>query len=776
MCLHQKHTTTDALLHRPHAKYTRHRTVHSLLGRTAVTFSLLLTAASASLQAAGNPVPTSSDFYVSPTGNDANAGDGSAPLATIGKAKELAALWIHQVDGGGAFINNQATIYLKDGTHKLVSPAANPLAPGLEITSADTRPGARITFRNAPDATAVINGALEFVADNTADTGTWQTVQIQAYNGGNATNSTFVGYTTVNVQKFVFSGALRAELAARIAALRAARVNGTAFCFTELYFNGERKVRARHPNKRAIPVNTETFTFATPTPHINFDQRWFEQTPGGVTTDLDAADLYDSGKTEVIFTHNWQWVRALITDAVVVHPIYSGLTTTRTKAHLGALENPGGIYNESGRLGDVANVSSISGSASGEPNWDRLRFENNKKFVDLADEWYFDDDEIALYFLPNATDAPLLTTAKFQIPVTYRLISVTGTEANPATGVEFIGDGTGDFDKTSTYRLQFEMSAWKYDNNRGNSEYYSARHAGYTQLGAIDGIYLDGFKLAYCKLSRFGAAGVSLGGNRLWAKGQDDRNDYDHQPRGSTKNVIIDNNWITDGGGIGIRVDHYPRMTTPLGFAEPDNNQITSNWVTSLSGLYTATGGVIPFASATFGDASGITVPHGINTLITDNSIDDMPFVGITTGWGCFRTTDENIQIRRNGVVRTMRKMADGGAIYTGGGRGTTIANNTIWYTACDNWTVGRDVDAVAAGNPSPPILVDLYFDLTSQLFTVSSNGMPATMTLSKIKYDRNSHTFTNQTGTLYYTPGVATSIDCTMDTENGTGGCCGTP
>jgi len=55
-----------------------------------IATGVFLTSLPSLLMGAGNPVPTSGTFYVAPTGSDTANGDITAPLASLGKAKELA--------------------------------------------------------------------------------------------------------------------------------------------------------------------------------------------------------------------------------------------------------------------------------------------------------------------------------------------------------------------------------------------------------------------------------------------------------------------------------------------------------------------------------------------------------------------------------------------------------------------------------------------------------------------------------------------------------------
>jgi hypothetical protein len=722
---------------------------------------LFLAALPSALHGSGNPVPISSDFYVSPTGNDSANGDSTAPLATLGKAKELAVAWIHQTDGSGNFINPAADIYLKAGRHALVSPAANPTAPGLEFTPADTRSGATITFRNAPGETAIIHGALEFVASNGPETGTWTPVTMDVYNGGTTTTSPPAPMISVNIQKYVFAGALRTELQTRIANLRAAGVNGGHFCFTELYVEDTRKTRARQPNARPLFADTRRFTvapgndpLANAQPVVRIDQRWVETTQGAPFTDYSPVV---GTHTELIFTRAWQWGRGIITSAT--QEVVDG--NQRMCARMAAMENPpipGGYTYDEGQLADFSSGTSVNLTGQGE-TWNRGRLENNKLFVDRPGEWFFDDEEIALYYYPDVAEP--ITTQTFRIPVTHRLVALTGSETdnggssyteNFVHGVRFIGEGTGEFDENSLYRLQIEKSAWKYENNRGNSEYYSARHANYVQSGAIDGIHVVGLEVAYCKFTQFGGTAISLGGNRKWAKGAQDRGNYNNQVRGSVRNVIIDNNYFIDGGGSGIRLDDHPRRDSVTG-RYPVGNIVNNNNITSNE---------IEFIGKHFADGVAIHVTHGIKTWVDHNSIRDVPFNGIVAGWDCHRDNNdpanERVQVRRNGVSRAMRMLMDGGGIYTAGGRHMIIVSNTMV-----NIGGVRDADANIAVS-DPRLINDLYFDLTSQAFTISNNAA------SEIFSSRmGSHNFAGQGGSIFYTNPL-NSTPC----PNSDDGCCG--
>jgi hypothetical protein len=696
---------------------------------------LLLLAACVPIDSAlaeGNPVPTGDIFYVSPTGNDSNPGTFSSPLASLTLAKNLASIRIKQQDGSGNYLTNTATIYLRAGEYPLLPLATQPMDPGLEITSVDTRPGATITIANAPGEIATVHGAITIPAGG-GTIGAWETVPTYtALNGGGSSAATPAGSKSVTgVKKFVFTGATRQYLADRRDALQAQGINGGAFTISQL-FGGipsatpTRKTRARHPNAKGMNADTNPFdgtVLADQEAKVVVPARWFDNN----TNDADGfgLNLIADGKTEFIFTRIYECPRAIITAATLT----SGGSTPRATLEFGAMQGDPVLYPHETNLAEVNKLADAL--PSGAETWNRGIAENNILFLDREDEWYFDDEAVELYYFPPAGED--VTTRQFRIPITHTLIKMRGTEASLVDGVKILGSFVGSTNPTTTnpnkMGLRFSWTAWRFENGRGNSSFHSFIQGAYGLSAAIDGMYITNTSVERVDMRGIGANAISLGGNRLWNAGQDDREDYYHQPRGIVSRCVVFDNFMHDLGGAGVRLDNAPRLNSqrfwtvpgdPTPLTPADDNRIESNVIID-------TGNV-------FYDSVTILVMRSINTLVKANSIQDTPYSAISTGIGCFKVNKvdslgmadgngERNVVEMNGVVRAMRRLMDGAAIYTWGGSHTRINNNTIVDTAGV-----RDSFAVMLPGSTTDYVADIYLDLTSRHFNTYQNSVTGSL------------------------------------------------
>lgn len=669
------------------------------------------------------PSPVNANtFYVSPTGDDQNglnAGtDPNQPLRTILRAKELASA---RLNSGATSV----TVYLGQGKHALISPASAPVQPGITITDSDTPPGTTLTFAPKPGETAIIHGAIEF--SGSAGGGHWESAPLLSqYDGSANPSESFAATKNVDdAMKFVFEGALRAELQQRILNLRNADINGGKACFTQLFaekFGGsERKIRARHPNvNHAKNVDTSPFTWpdanpiANQNPIVRFKANLFR------LAGINFERLTENGSTEVVFTRAWTNPRGLITSAIPTN--ISG--TNYVKLVMDGMENPpiGTSYTfpYERALAELNPITSLGSNVNGDlETWNRGWLENNLTFVDVPGEWFFDENNIELYYFPP--DGEPVDTLVFQLPVTFNLIRLQGSDdEHPVTGVQFDG-GDG-----NERKLEFRCNAWKYENGRGNSKFYSYQHGGYGLSGLIDGFNVDRFKLFNCRFSQFGSCAVSLGGNRQALLGKFDNHDYNNQPRGIVAETTIDNNIFEDGGGGAVRISHYPRLQSPGRIGIPENNIISRNIISSV-GKY-------------FADSAAINVMHGINTRIESNTISFVPSRAISVGAQCSRAKNEKLVVKGNVIQKAMQFLIDGGAIYTPSGRKTVITENKIKGTGSS-----RPADA------EPYIqIADIYLDRLSQIFTVSKNANPNGSPIGLFYHPGSGHNFGGQLYTTY--------------------------
>jgi hypothetical protein len=643
------------------------------------------------------------DFYVAPSGSDLNDGSLAAPFQTIVRAKTAAA---DALRAG----SNATQIYLRAGKYALIPPASDPLAPGLLITDADTPVGTTMTFSNYGGETAIVHGAIEF--SGTAGGGSWSDATlVDVYNG----NISPTALKNVAVKKFTFADPLRADLQTRIQTLKAARVNGGHFVFTQLFreesTGAVRKIRARQPND-AMNVDTSHFTWPGDNPLDNQVARCRFRS-GKVVRIAGIPRFIDDGHTEIGFTRMWHTVRAIIN---------SPDTTDGgdIRANLPAMENPkiGSTYTFPFErcLAEVNEITSYGTNQQGVwETWNKGWMENNIHFLDDPSEWFFDETNIVLYYRPPTGE--VVESSVYSLPVTYTLLQLRGTDdASPVRGVRFAGGIAG-----TTKYLQFGKTAWKYENGRGNSEYYNFQDLAYGLSGLIDGIYVNDLRITDCAFNDTGATAIALGGNRRALQGHMDSELYFNQPRGIAANLLIFANTFSRCGGSAIRVDHYPILNPgrTAGPEDVDNNIISYN--------------DIFLVGRNFTEAPAITVLHSINTNVEHNSILNAGYIGIEMGASHRRTNDENNKIRYNTIDHAMTTLSDGGGIYTRTGWETKVKDNHF-----ERIGAPRADDAVAV----VPFMSETYFDRNSQRFEASGNTRLATEGPIRMMYrDSGNHT-----------------------------------
>lgn len=634
------------------------------------------------------------NFYVAPSGSDANDGSLASPFQTIGRAKTAAA---SALQAGSPAVQ----VFLRAGKYQLIAPAADPLAPGLLITDADTRPSAAMTFSNYPGETAIIHGAIEF--SGSASGGTWSDATlVDVYNG----NISPTALKSVAVKKFTFTGPLRDDLQARIQNLRAAHVNGGHFAFTQLYREESsgpvKKIRARQPND-SMNVDTSHFTWDGEKPLDNQKANCRFRS-GKVVRTGGIPRFIDNGHTEIRFTRMWSTVRAIINSPVTN-------SQGDILVSLPAMENP--KIGENYTYPFEATLAEVNGITSYGTNqqfvwetWNQGWMENNIHFLDAESEWFFDEDNIVLYYRPPTGE--VVETSIYSLPVTYSLIQLRGSnDDSPVRNVRFVGE-VG----VTPKRLQFAKTAWKYENGRGNSEYYTFRDLAPGLSGLIDGIYVNAVTVLDCAFNDTGASAIVLGGNRKNMIGHMDSGQYDNQPRGMAANVTISRNTFSKCGGSAIRIDHYPILNSDVlsgSYRFPGSEDYDNNWISEndISGV-----------GVNFTEAPGIAIFRGINTIVENNTVLNGRYIGIEIGASFKRTDDEDNKIRLNTIDHCMTTLSDGAGIYARGGRGTNIINNFFQRVGTP-----RAADAVVVA----PFMMDLYLDRNTGLFDVSGNARLAT-------------------------------------------------
>ncbi len=253
---------------------------------------------------AAQGAPPSADFFVAPWGNDISPGTFEAPFATLARARDAVRTLI------AAGLTDHVTVLLRGGTYKITQPVMF----GLQDSCPDPY---TVTYAAYPSEEPTVSGGRSISGWTAQGDGTW----------------------TVTL----------------------ADVASGAWTFRELFVNGVRRQRARHPNDGFLLV-------AGPVPDEPPETRFkFAFSQGDLPPETDLAG------GELLFLHDWNTSRVRIDH--VDHAL--GVLTTA---------QPIGV-----------NEFMYVFSQLDHP---RYAVENDLALMDAPGEWYLDEQTGELTYLP----------------------------------------------------------------------------------------------------------------------------------------------------------------------------------------------------------------------------------------------------------------------------------------------------------------------------------------------------------------------------------------
>jgi len=283
--------------------------------------------------------PPAADFYVSPHGDDGNPGTRDKPFATLTRVRD--ALRGEIAKG----LSRNLTVFLRGGTYRITEPVV--LGPGDSGTDEFS-----ITYAAPPGEEPVISGGRVISGWRAGAAGTWS--------------------ATVD------------------------EVQAGRWRFRELFINGRRAQRARHPNHGYLRLVRS-----------GPDRRTgFEFQPGDIKNYSDIRDV------EVVYLHDWSIsrVRAREVDE---------------KKHTITLDQP---------IGAGSGFWQICGF---EPH-PRYFLENSREFLDAPGEWHLDVRTGVLTYRPLPGEE--IGNLEAIAPVAEQLLVVRGDETGrPVKNLRFRG-------------------------------------------------------------------------------------------------------------------------------------------------------------------------------------------------------------------------------------------------------------------------------------------------------------------------------------------------
>ena len=518
--------------------------------------------------------------YVSPDGNDANAGTAGAPVKTPQRAQAL-------VRGLNQSMTGDVTVVLADGFYRMSAP--------LTLTAADSGTGGHNVVW-------------------TADTGARPVL---------AGSDQITGWSRVGAGSPIWVAQAPAGLQTR-----------------QLYVNGRRADRAHGALPNALTgQNSGGYSGGGTTMG-----GW--RNPSGAKPQLEF--VYRGGLGA------WTEPRcpvASISGAAVTmaQPCWSN-STTRACCFA-----DGRAYNLVGRQSITEQPTTV---------------ENAYQFLSASTpgQWFLDQGDSKLYYVPRSGET--MGTADVEAPVLEKLVDGNGTATAPVHNIVFNG-------------IQFSYATWLGPDLHGatTSDGFSEIQANYQVTGA-DGAASQGlchvppptYTLGACPFGAWtqlpgsvsltydqdvqftndafvhlGAAGLALGDG--------------------TQRARVLGNVVTDVSGNGIQLGNVD-LPTATGSAQTLGNTVSDNHVFNVAAEYR--GGIGIDSGYTAGD----TVSH--------NQIDNTPYTAVSQGWGGWPDKEQQAPqpnfshdnaIANNLIFNHMLLLNDGGAIYTQGLTGTSLAN-----------------------------------------------------------------------------------------------------
>jgi Fibronectin type III domain/Right handed beta helix region len=287
--------------------------------------------------------------------------------------------------------------------------------------------------------------------------------------------------------------------------------------------------------------------------------------------------------------------------------------------------------------------------------------ENAFEFLGTPGQWYFDRSAATLYYVPRPRED--MATADVEAPVLETLVSAKGTEAMPIHNVVFTG-------------LQFSYATWLAPSS---PEGFSEIQANYMLTGQnaygtqglcnvspdIQGTCPFGswtpapanVSVDYGRSIRFlGNAFVHLGA-------------ADVALEHGSQSDVIEGCVFTDISGNGIELGGV-NIVAPTDGQTTRDLRVANNYLHDMP--------------VEFHGGVAILMGYAQNSVITNNQIDHTPYTGISTGWGGWpdkimkaaqSNPSHDNKITNNLITEYLLMLADGGAIYTQGLTGSSIAD-----------------------------------------------------------------------------------------------------
>lgn len=273
-------------------------------------------------------------------------------------------------------------------------------------------------------------------------------------------------------------------------------------------------------------------------------------------------------------------------------------------------------------------------------------FENSKAFLSTYGEWFWDENEKLIYYIPYEYETLQNTTLR--IPYTETLISVAGEPDDKISGITFEGLN---FKYTKNSQVDGRIGGQANRNDNPSTKLIDGGVNDARPLSALSFEYATDINFSGNIFALTGSGAIDL------VQGVED--------------ITVQKNLFRSIGGNGVLV----------GATQYEIGQISLSPATFNVNVKTVNNYFTDFG---WQDYAGVAViyNYAVDGLISQNTINNGLYTGISVGWGWVPETYpflRNIEISNNRVTNTNQLLSDGGPIYTIGCQPfSKIVNNYV--------------------------------------------------------------------------------------------------
>ncbi len=517
----------------------------------------------------------------------------------------------------------------------------------------------------------VIGGVTIWIADGLYQPA--QTILIRPEDSGTTDSPTRIkaqgkqavfsgGVRLTNWKPLGKSSAVPSHIAKHIVLADAPRVGGRHFPFRQLWVNGRKAVRAQSHDDYDLPRIT----------NWNFEK--------GTASIPNVFPAFDFEEGMEFFIHQWWAIAQLRIKGAEVHRDSMVLSFHEPEAQL-QNEHPWPKPWLSKEHGNSA-----------------FRLVNALQFLDQPGEWFLDEETHQVYYYPQEGED--MGTAEVIAPYLETILAINGTLEHPVAHVQIDG-------------LQFQHSTWLRPHTHGHValqagmfflDAYKLQKPGTADKKGLENQAWLGRPAAAVELQNTTYTRVSnCSFLHLGATG------IDYQK--ANNQDTLTGNLFQDIAGSGILLGTFSdeEMEAHLPYMPTDLRTLTQ-------GTYVANNLIQQIGNEDWGTV-GIGAGFVRDVEIVHNELLDLPYTGISLGWGWTPTVNsmKNNRVLHNKITRYGQFMYDVAGIYTLSAQpGTKIQRNLI------------DSIYVSPYAHIPDHWFYLYTDEGSAYMTVSDNWFPS--------------------------------------------------